>query len=374
MVSARTSRLEWLDALRVAAGLSMVGLHATSDSQGQPWVAYDVGERVAPLLLRTLLYVARTELFIIIAIFLIMLNLEKVNYRRSARKYWDNLAIPYLFWSLAFLVITSAKAMHFGYLSSYSEGLLSLSRWSRIIFLGEAKYHLHFLPTLIPLLLAYPLYTIAKRHPWWALIAFPLLLIKSEIDPIIWREFAGTDALPWIVRGVKLVSYLGYGFCAAALAWAWETRTPLKLAWLFRAAACVLFLMVLGKFWVAKATIETGAWQYNSTLGFWVDYLAPLVLFALIMGLNFAGNRALKIVGRFSFGIYLTHPLFLDIIEIALRDTSMPPIWIVMCKIGFVFPATLAFVILLSRHPTTSWTLGLKPSNKRVKDHQHAPS
>ena len=70
------NRLVWLDSLRLAAGVSMVGLHATSDATGQPFVDYTQAERVAPMLLRAVIYTARTELFLIISVFLLLMALR----------------------------------------------------------------------------------------------------------------------------------------------------------------------------------------------------------------------------------------------------------------------------------------------------------
>ena len=72
-MSGQTStRQTWIDALRLTAGLSMVGLHATADATGQPFPDAELAERVAPMLLRAVLYTARTELFLIISLFLLL--------------------------------------------------------------------------------------------------------------------------------------------------------------------------------------------------------------------------------------------------------------------------------------------------------------
>ena len=75
--NAEPDRFVWLDSLRLAAGVSMVGLHATSDAQGQPFAQYETAERIAPMLLRAVIYTTRTELFLIISVFLLLMALEK---------------------------------------------------------------------------------------------------------------------------------------------------------------------------------------------------------------------------------------------------------------------------------------------------------
>lgn len=69
------SRMVWLDCLRLAASLSMVGLHASSDITGQPFPDFDVADRVGPVLFRSVVYLARTELFLLISVFLLLKTL-----------------------------------------------------------------------------------------------------------------------------------------------------------------------------------------------------------------------------------------------------------------------------------------------------------
>ncbi|MBE9475746.1 MAG: hypothetical protein IME92_01290, partial [Proteobacteria bacterium] len=66
----------WIDGLRLIAGVSMVGLHASSDVNGQPFPDFSLWERTGPVMFRSVMYLARTELFIIIALFLLFLSLD----------------------------------------------------------------------------------------------------------------------------------------------------------------------------------------------------------------------------------------------------------------------------------------------------------
>ena len=110
-------RLIWLDNLRVLAGISMIGLHATSDSMGGAWADAAISERVGPTIIRTLLYVARTELFIIISAFLLVMSLDRRprGYTNVVKDQFVRLSIPFGFWTLFYAVYGLVKATHLGY-------------------------------------------------------------------------------------------------------------------------------------------------------------------------------------------------------------------------------------------------------------------
>ena len=160
----------WLDTLRVLAGLSMVGLHATSDAQGQAWAQYDPVERIVPVIIRTFLYMARTELIIIISIFLIFLSLARTPRPifETYRTQFSRMGPAYLFWTAFFVLFTFIKAYSFGYLDPYIARLSDLNSLLQIVFLGEGKYHLHFVPTLLGVILLLPDFRCAFSNLWFA--------------------------------------------------------------------------------------------------------------------------------------------------------------------------------------------------------------
>jgi surface polysaccharide O-acyltransferase-like enzyme len=118
-VAAR-ERMVWLDALRLVAGVSMVGLHASSDATGQPFVAFEPAERVGPVLFRSIIYMARTELFIIISLFLLIMALEKRprSYVETISQQVQRLLVPFMFWVIVFAFWRIIKANEFGYLNT----------------------------------------------------------------------------------------------------------------------------------------------------------------------------------------------------------------------------------------------------------------
>lgn len=358
----KTDRLIWLDALRLLAGISMVGLHASADSNGLPFPNAAEYQRVAPMILRAVLYVARTELFLIISIFLIVLAVDKRprSYGSVLQQQCSRLLIPFFFWTVFYAFFGLYKASSFGYLESALINVSSPESWIGFLLLGDVKYHMHFIPTLFGVVLFFPLYRSVLKHPIMGLAILFLLLIKRELDQVAYAQLWGTDILPYAVRFLKTLAYTGYGLVAASFYTLWKSsRAQDRSAWLglILLVGCLLFAV---KLVAAFKIVQSGQWAFGYTPGYWADYLMPVLLFALCMCL---GHRKwpdiLSRLAPFSFGIYLCHPIFMDFAEINLRGVELTPIQLIGCKIAFVLPATSVFVWLLSKSRITAWTIGL---------------
>jgi surface polysaccharide O-acyltransferase-like enzyme len=359
-----SDRLVWLDALRLMAGLSMVGLHATSDPAGLPFPAYPVEDRVAPMLLRAVLYIARTELFIIISLFLLLQSVERRPrpYGAVIGEQARRLLVPFLFWAAFFTLFNEAKAWAYGYPGGLAEIAASPLTILRYLVLGEVKYHMHFLPTLFGVVLLYPCYRLARRHPALGFGVIACLVIRREVDIELWARLPDHPALPFLLRAVKIASYAGYGLVAGAMAHVWANARDTRLAdWLpvIWLAAGLLFLLKLAATW---RTIADGSWPHSYGPGYWADFLMPVLLFLLCLCLS--GRRWPGLLSRlapYSFGIYLCHPIFLDLCEIALAGTRLDPVAQVALKIAVAVTGAALLVAGLARLPALAWTIGLGP-------------
>ena len=236
------------------------------------------------------------------------------------------------------------------------------SLWFGFFLLGDVKYHMHFIPTLFALILFFPLFQVGVDHPWLGLLILACLLLKRELDGFLYPNFWGQEVLPWAVRMVKVVTYVGYGMVAAAFLGIWrrvDSAERERFAALIIVFGLMLFMIKLIATW---KTVHTGKWPFDYTAGYWADFLMPVVLFGIAMSL---GHRnwptILSKLAPYSFGIYLCHPIFLDLVEIAIRSTEMSPTGQVTIKIGCTLVATSAFVWILSRLRPLAWTIGLGP-------------
>lgn len=362
--AAPADRQTWIDALRLCAGLSMVGLHATVDGNGQPFPDVAAAERVAPMVLRGFLYTARTELFLMISVFLLLMSLHgrPRPYAATLRQQARRLLVPFGFWTLFYALYGLHKAWAFGYLQAELSRLSDPLAWVGFLLLGNVKYHMHFVPTLFGLLLLYPLFRTARASPVFGLLVLACLLIKREVDGYVYPAFWGSEGLAYLVRATKIVTYAGYGLAAAAILGLWQRSRPEARAQWVAPLLLLGGLLLLVKLRASQRTIISGQWAFDYTPGYWADFLMPVVLMALCMCL---GHRrwppVISRLARYSFGIYLCHPIFLDLAEIGLRGVDLSPIQMVLLKILWTVPSTSLFVLGLSRRPLLAWTIGLGP-------------
>lgn len=352
----------------------MLGLHCTADPSGQPWADYAPSDRLAPLLLRALLYTARTELFLIISVFLLLIALDRRprSYSKVIQQQASRLLLPFLFWTLFYAGYNSIKAAQFGYLPQYSAQLSDPFAWLRFLLLGQVKYHMHFLPTLFGLMLMFPLFKAAERFPILGLTVFFCLSARHALDGYVYATFWGEEALPFLVRSVKILTYAGYGVFAGAVWGILKRLKPPDVDKLFIPTLYFAVLLFAFKLIATWKTAQTGAWQYDDLPGYWADYLMPILLFALCATrANLHWPNMISKCAPYAFGIYLCHPIFIDISEIILRHQHYAPIAQVGIKIAITLPATAFLVRALATSSALAWTIGLGALPMRPRFNQN---
>lgn len=356
-------RLVWIDGLRLIAGISMVGLHASSDVNGQPFPDFSIWERSAPVFYRSIMYLARTELFIIISLFLLFMSLDNRprGYAGVILEQSKRLMRPFLFWVVFYAFYRLIKAAYFGYEDAIWAQLGTPVAWLGYVVLGDVQYHMHFLPTLFGLVLLYPVCQIAIRNPWIGVLVLLALFVKREVDIWLWSHTAIIPAADYFIRGVKILTYLGYGFVAAAALGIYKNIN--RTGGLTQYSNVILFVgavLYLMKLVYSFRVIEYGNWQFGYAPGFWADFLMPVVLFFLFMSSQRIGRFVwLSRMAPYSFGIYLVHPIFLDMAEIALWNTALNPIIFVLVKTTWAVSMSSMTVVVLSKTPGLGWTIGL---------------
>ena len=374
------SRMAWLDCLRLLAGLSMLILHCTADANGGPWTTYEVSERIVPLIIRTFAYAARTELFIIISLFLLLQSVQNRprSYFETLSEQARRLLVPFVFWTVFYAGFTTLKAHHFGYLESYLQEISSVETWIKFFLLGASKYHMHFLPTLFCVVLAYPLMIKATQVPALGAVALVFCLIaRIQLDGFFYPKFWDHESMAYIARLIKILTHVGYGLFAASCLGLWRRRNSAEFNSWIPVIVYFVALLFSFKFLTTWRVIEGGAWDYNYLPGYWADFLMPACIFliCLLMGLK-QWPSIFSRVAKYAFGLYLSHPIVLDLCEIAMADLAWSPWQLVSVKILVAIPLTTALVLLFSRSRAMAWTIGLKaaPSSqkKAIPQRKHA--
>lgn len=361
-------RFAWLDTLRVLAGVCIVALHSSSDPAGNPFPGYPVSERIAPVLFRSVIYIARTELFMIISLFLLVMAMDRRPrpYPTMVREQARRLLLPFCFWVVFYAFYRLIKAHHFGYADAMLAQLGDPWNWVGYFALGNVQYHMHFLPTLFGMVLLYPAYRIAVERPEVGIIVILCLWAKLTIDQWTYATLANTEYIEYVVRFVKTITYGGYGIVAASfygiLKRNFDAETGKKI---FGMVLLMGFVLYMVKLVYAYQIITTGTWAFTFTPGYWADYLMPPVLFLGVMSLRHKTWPTLFTrLAPFSFGIYLTHPIVMDAVEIMIASWNLVPWQMVAIKFSLAFTGALLIVITISRIPFLMWTIGLGGQKK----------
>ncbi|MEO0342809.1 MAG: acyltransferase [Pseudomonadota bacterium] len=355
-------RLLWLDVLRVVAGLSVVFVHATTDLRGKPFPDVSELERVGPILIRAVSYIARTELFLIISILLLVLSFD-----RRPRAYWETiqdyaqrLLLPFAIWVVFYAFFRLVKAYALGYENAIWAQLSDPSIWAQYFILGKVQYHMHFLPTLFALMLFFPLFVRAIHMPICGLMIFFCLAAKQQIDILLWSEFRDWWGFEYLLRLVKVITYTGYGFVAASF------YGLLRRGLTAEQLAAVVSIAIIGcvltfgfKLADSYYVIAEGTWNYGYVPGFWGDFLMPVMMVALVMGFSQRNwNSWFLRLAPFSFGMYLMHPAIMDLVELALMGWVFDPTLFVLGKAFGALFITLALCALIAKVPSISWIIG----------------
>lgn len=358
-----SDRMVWLDALRLIAGISMVGLHGSTDANGQPFPDASPPERLGPLVFRMIIYTARTELFLIISIFLLLMALERRprGYFETLKEQARRLLIPFAFWTVFYALYSLIKAYSYGYQDAIFNDLQSVSAWLGYFVLGDVKYHMHFIQTLFALLLFYPLFLVAVKYPFLGLLVLICLATKREADVYLWSNLQNKNGFDYILRFVKVLTYCGYGLIAGAFWGIYKKRDTFTYLNDWFVLICYLAVLLLGiKIIYTHNVAITGEWQHNFTPAFWADFVMPALLFAaLMLNAHRTWPPIISSLAPYSFGIYLCHPIFLDLFESLIRNVQLLPSLYVCAKVCFALFFTFLLVFCIKRTPFLAWTIGL---------------
>jgi surface polysaccharide O-acyltransferase-like enzyme len=357
------ARLAWLDALRLLAGVCIIGVHSSTDPAGNPFSDYPAAERIFPVLFRSLVYIARSELFLIISVFVLLMKLDGQSrpYPTVLREQARRILVPYAFWVVWYAFYSLIKAEQFGYSHAIVAQLQDLGAWFGYFFLGNVKYHLHYVPELFGVILLYPAYRLAVRRPELGVALVLFLWAKASIDAWLYSALASSHYLHYAVHIVNVLAYSGCGIVAGSLYgilksnFSRETGGQILSMTLPFAAILIVIKMIY-----AYKAVTNGAWPYDFIAGYWADSMLTPVLFLAIMSVRHVPWPGyVSRLAPFSFGIYLVHPTVMDAIEILFKAWPLAPWQLVGLKFVLTLMGTSMLVFLISRVPSLRWTIGL---------------
>ena len=325
-------RLNRLDAARWLAALAVVLLHSAAQAVSDAG-AYGSGDWLAANLYDS---AARwcVPVFVMVSGALLLdagrpQDARSFYLRRAAR-----ICAPLVFWTLFYL---SWRTL----LDWWDDGRLDLSFWPRKVAEGAPYYHLWYLYMIVGLYLFAPLVRgLYQRSLPAARRLWVVGILGIAILDALYRQALGAGQgffLTWFLP------YLGY-FVAGRMIFDGELRVPRP--------ALVLALSVAATAWGVSTLSETGRLNL-----YFYDYFSLTVPFMSLAAFQWIIDTprvpALSTLAPLTFGVYLIHPLFLDLADRAGAYAGHGTAWSVPLLTAAVFGLSAASSWLLRLHPVT---------------------
>lgn len=325
-------RLARLDAARWLAALAVVLLHcaaqAVSDANSygsKDWLVanlYDSGARWC------------VPVFVMVSGALLLDSKKVVDAREFYSRRAARICAPLVFWTLFYLAWRSL-------LDWWDDGRIDLSFWPREIALGTPYYHLWYLYMIVGLYLFTPLVRFFyQRSQALTRQRCLIAILGIAILDALYRQALNTGNgffLTWFLP------YVGY-FIAGRMIFDGELRLPRP--------GLILILSV-----AATATGVVTLSKPGELNFYFYDYFSITVPFMSLAAFQWIMESPrvplLSMLAPLTFGVYLIHPLFLDV---ASRTNSLPTLgvaWSVPAQAMAVFALSAVCCWLLRQHPTT---------------------
>jgi surface polysaccharide O-acyltransferase-like enzyme len=329
---------EKLDAARWMAALAVVMVHCaaypltrTTDYSSNAWLwanFYDAAARWC------------VPVFVMISGALLLNPTKNDGFRRFYKRRGWRVIPPIAFWTIFYLL--------WGAWMYRLQGVeMDLMAWLRKISGGEPYYHLWYLYMLVGLYLFAPYIRLiyARCRPRQRLAAFAAILLISMSDTL-YREIMHDGQYGFFL--VWFLPYISY-FLAGRLMVEGHLRLPYPLLW--------LAVSVVVTVWGAHSfSDESGLNVYfYDAFGLTVPLMSLAVFQAI---LNARRLPLLSAVAPLTFGIYLIHPVFLDIAkQMNWYGPAVGTSWKIPLTTAAIFVLSLALAAGLRRVPGGRWVM-----------------
>jgi peptidoglycan/LPS O-acetylase OafA/YrhL len=249
-------------------------------------------------------------------------------------------------------------------------------RWAMLVATGTGWYHLYFLLVSVQFGVAFPLVLrllrrTEGRHGRLLAVSFALQAVtlygyqRWGLPGAGWRALIGDASLPayqfWLLSGAVVGVHLA-AWHRAALRYRRLVLTALPVA---AGGLLAIYLEQLPTIGVGGASAP----MQPAVLVWACAALAASYLVAVwLAGLRVTWLQALfRRVGHLSFGIYLAHPLVLDLVMVVLRrlDLVRPNAATALLALVLTCVLTAAFCLLVLRTPVSGPLIGRARPGRR---------
>lgn len=345
--AARDARFDVLKGLAI---LAVVAHHVTGFGLGAKWHGAD-SQLALEFVNRFVRFAVPT--FILVSVFLVgrgVAAVEVFQWKPYLVKRLKGTIYPYFVWTLIYLGLHAFAGRHssptaaMGFKSSNPAVVVKTLGW--IFGFGKASFHLYFMVALLQVQLLLPFIVRGGRrflggHLWrWvtAGIVGQLLvyIVSHEIGVFYWSHGSEPPLPPFssMFYGYLLPTVVGAGLAVrAGLQPQGESLEFPSETWAL-ALPFLIFIPysvndVLARFPIAEEGLFMA---YSTAMG--------VALLTLCAGFRGRLSTFLVAVGVDSLGIYLVHPIFLELIRSkssTLGALPLPEVWLFLMTLGFTW-------------------------------------
>lgn len=311
-----------IDLVKFICAFGVICIHV----QNSTFEANLIGEFFLPLCV---------PFFYLSALVFFISGLKTINLPVTANKTWVRIVIPYLFWTAIYFSLTVIKHT----LTNQSVS----NKWLEILFYGGSAVHLYYIPKML-IMQAFFLSAVLVFRPDY----------KEKVIGII----LFLVAFVWLFYGINN-NFLGFSesdywgiFVFLLLAYIIsKLKDSNQLGNRYAILGFVLFIALL--------VLKYGLLDYLAKSVF-ANYLSPFLSFLgglsltllafSLPSINFPKKAAL--IFGFSYGIYLSHILFLEAFEFILKYLKVNLFYNVSVKLVFslcVLCSSIAFIFLVKK-------------------------
>ncbi len=331
--------LDWVDGTRTVAALAVVLLHAAASAVTDRSLLGSSGWWVANVFDSATRWCV--PVFVMLSGALLLAPAHPVEaWSQFYRRRFVRVLLPLVFWSLFYL----AYDLYWVFEREDVPDWLFMLRQTLI---GMPYFHLWFLFMLPGLYLVTPLLrqllTVLCRKQLAVLCAGLLALAMANKFFTLWHG----DGPPF--AGVLFVPFIGYFLAGYLLA-----TGPRDSRWPWPTLLAGIVLTAVGCGWLAEqGKLSAGTYFYD----YFSITTVPTGLAAFALCLRLPKWSPFTLIAPVSFGIYLIHPLLLDLLwQNDLRSTTLHP--------ALAIPLLTAFAFAVSG--VSTWLLLKLPLLRRV--------
>lgn len=217
---------------------------------------------------------------------------------------------PYIIWTIAYILF-----------AQYLQGRDMLNSKKKIFdyfVLGEAKTHLYFIVTVVQFYLIFPLLQLIRNR----IVLLNIFVVASWLNFIWLKDWYPSlkpvfGSFSYILEDRSfLFNWISYFLTGMVLAYYWKTISHWAAKYKVAGYACLAIVIV-----VMYQEIDPGS-LFSSSRTENLFYI-PLLVFSLISIATSVMNyprvyKWFRLIGDFSMGIYLIHPMFLTVMKARL--------------------------------------------------------